>query len=73
MALFQDINVEENNTSNFQSQIGKDFANELNVINEQRKEQYAQIKEEQNAWINNLISPDRIEEWNNKRKNDCME
>lgn len=73
MALFQDINVEENNTGNFQSQIGKDFANELNVINEQRKEQYAQIKEEQNAWINNLISPDRIEEWNKKGKMSALE
>lgn len=64
MALFQEVEKENNSDKyTFNSDIGSFYKDELKNIYDQREQEYAQAKERQNAWINNIVSPERIKEW----------
>lgn len=72
MALFQDIE-KENIQPQSTSEIGKYFENEFQQLQSERQKRYDEVKAEQDIWINNLISPDRIEEWKNQGQMSALE
>ena len=72
MALFQDIE-QENTQPQSTSEIGKYFEKEFQQLQTERQKRYDEVKAEQDIWINNLISPDRIEEWKNQGQMSALE
>lgn len=74
MALFQTQATENIETENENTgRINQDFKNELNSIYSDRKNTIQKRQEEESLYVKNLISPERIKEWQDKGKMSAIE
>ena len=74
MALFQTQATENIETENENTgRINQDFKNELNSIYSDRKNTIQKRQEEESLYVKNLVSPERIKEWQNKGKMSAIE
>ena len=74
MALFQTQATENIETENENTgRINQDFKNELNSIYSDRKNTIQKRQEEESLYVKNLVSPERIKEWQDKGKMSAIE
>lgn len=63
MPLFEDLEQNNNIKAEPKSKITKDFQSELNEMYSERNKRYEFNVAENNLWVKNIVSPERIAEW----------